>query len=301
MVGALLTVPRDRTARLVRPRPARELPGPQGLRLRGTLALHRRPAGRALCASPADRQPDGRAAPVGDGPVRTGPDGDRRSRRRRGAAETSVLHYTPFDLDGPRHPHQLTRRDETILLVNHRQTGVGGINSWERPRWSRTCCTPAGPTPTPTGCARRPPDREPREAVRSRGRRPGPDGSGQRFAQLHAAQRRRRRLPVADVEGGVGELLDALVAGRRARAKTSSADRPTGARQATGASGAYVAVTAADAVHAARRLGIHRVRGSAGRVRSTALGVVAAWTSVIASPWPPPGARPPAPRASRRP
>ncbi|MGA5351756.1 glycoside hydrolase family 2 TIM barrel-domain containing protein [Streptomyces thermodiastaticus] len=44
--------------------------------------------------------------------------------------ETSVLHYTPFDLDGPRHPHQLTRRDETILLVNHRQTGVGGINSW---------------------------------------------------------------------------------------------------------------------------------------------------------------------------
>jgi len=47
-----------------------------------------------------------------------------------GLLETSALHYTPFDLDGPRHPYQLTRRDETILLVNHRQMGVGGINSW---------------------------------------------------------------------------------------------------------------------------------------------------------------------------
>lgn len=44
--------------------------------------------------------------------------------------ETSALHYTPADLDGPRHPHELTRRDETVLLVNHRQMGVGGINSW---------------------------------------------------------------------------------------------------------------------------------------------------------------------------
>ncbi|MFK4189008.1 glycoside hydrolase family 2 TIM barrel-domain containing protein [Streptomyces sparsogenes] len=44
--------------------------------------------------------------------------------------ETSALHFTPSDLDGPRHPHQLRRRDETILLVNHRQMGVGGINSW---------------------------------------------------------------------------------------------------------------------------------------------------------------------------
>ncbi|MGV9253871.1 glycoside hydrolase family 2 TIM barrel-domain containing protein [Streptomyces sp. NPDC003697] len=44
--------------------------------------------------------------------------------------ETSALHHTPHDLDGPRHPHELTRRPETTLLVNHRQMGVGGINSW---------------------------------------------------------------------------------------------------------------------------------------------------------------------------
>ncbi|WP_329065843.1 glycoside hydrolase family 2 TIM barrel-domain containing protein [Streptomyces sp. NBC_01429] len=44
--------------------------------------------------------------------------------------ETSALHYSPFDLDGPRHPHDLKRRDETVLGVNHRQMGVGGINSW---------------------------------------------------------------------------------------------------------------------------------------------------------------------------
>ncbi|MEV7085282.1 glycoside hydrolase family 2 TIM barrel-domain containing protein [Streptomyces sp. NPDC093085] len=44
--------------------------------------------------------------------------------------ETSALHYAPTDLEGPRHPHDLTRRPETVLGVNHRQTGVGGINSW---------------------------------------------------------------------------------------------------------------------------------------------------------------------------
>jgi beta-galactosidase len=44
--------------------------------------------------------------------------------------ETSALHCSPFDLDGPKHPYQLKRREETILLVNHRQMGVGGINSW---------------------------------------------------------------------------------------------------------------------------------------------------------------------------
>ncbi|MEU8872100.1 glycoside hydrolase family 2 TIM barrel-domain containing protein [Streptomyces javensis] len=44
--------------------------------------------------------------------------------------ETSALHFTPSDLDAPRHPYQLRRRDETILLVNHRQMGVGGIDSW---------------------------------------------------------------------------------------------------------------------------------------------------------------------------
>ncbi|MGS2588987.1 glycoside hydrolase family 2 TIM barrel-domain containing protein [Streptomyces hebeiensis] len=44
--------------------------------------------------------------------------------------EFSALHHSPFDLEGPRHPHDLTRRAETVLGVNHRQMGVGGINSW---------------------------------------------------------------------------------------------------------------------------------------------------------------------------
>ncbi|WP_406112664.1 glycoside hydrolase family 2 TIM barrel-domain containing protein [Streptomyces sp. NBC_01014] len=47
--------------------------------------------------------------------------------------ETSVLHYSPFDLEGPKHPYELKRRDETILGVNHRQMGVGGNDSWGAP------------------------------------------------------------------------------------------------------------------------------------------------------------------------
>ncbi|ROQ81614.1 beta-galactosidase [Streptomyces sp. CEV 2-1] len=47
--------------------------------------------------------------------------------------ETSVLHHSPFDLDGPKHPYELKRRDETILGVNHRQMGVGGNDSWGAP------------------------------------------------------------------------------------------------------------------------------------------------------------------------
>lgn len=44
--------------------------------------------------------------------------------------EISALPYAPADLDGPRHPHQLTARRETQLGVNHRQMGVGGNDSW---------------------------------------------------------------------------------------------------------------------------------------------------------------------------
>lgn len=47
--------------------------------------------------------------------------------------ETSALHYSPFDLEGPKHPYQLNRRVETILGVNHRQMGVGGNDSWGAP------------------------------------------------------------------------------------------------------------------------------------------------------------------------
>ncbi|AJE85424.1 BgaM [Streptomyces albus] len=47
--------------------------------------------------------------------------------------ETSALHHTALDLDGPRHPYELKRRGETLLAVNHRQTGVGGNDSWGAP------------------------------------------------------------------------------------------------------------------------------------------------------------------------
>ncbi|MEV0598245.1 glycoside hydrolase family 2 TIM barrel-domain containing protein [Streptomyces sp. NPDC050315] len=47
--------------------------------------------------------------------------------------EISALHYTPHDLDGPRHPYELKRRPETVLGVNHRQMGVGGNDSWGAP------------------------------------------------------------------------------------------------------------------------------------------------------------------------
>ncbi|MET9545207.1 glycoside hydrolase family 2 TIM barrel-domain containing protein [Streptomyces sp. NPDC006627] len=47
--------------------------------------------------------------------------------------EVSALHHTPFDLDGPRHPHEVKRRAETVLGVNHRQMGVGGNDSWGAP------------------------------------------------------------------------------------------------------------------------------------------------------------------------
>ncbi|TSB30417.1 glycoside hydrolase family 2 TIM barrel-domain containing protein [Streptomyces benahoarensis] len=46
------------------------------------------------------------------------------------ALELSALHHTPGDLDGPRHPYELTRRAATCLAVNHRQMGVGGNDSW---------------------------------------------------------------------------------------------------------------------------------------------------------------------------
>ncbi|CAM5741083.1 hypothetical protein SALBM311S_02805 [Streptomyces alboniger] len=56
--------------------------------------------------------------------------------------------------------------------------------------------------------------------------------------------------------------------------------------RSTGCAGAYIAVTAAEAVQAARRLGTHISRGSEPSVRSTALGAVAACTSMVGAPWP---------------
>ncbi|MFE0100284.1 glycoside hydrolase family 2 TIM barrel-domain containing protein [Streptomyces sp. NPDC059009] len=47
--------------------------------------------------------------------------------------ETSALHHSPSDLDGPKHPYEVKRRKETVLGVNHRQMGVGGNDSWGAP------------------------------------------------------------------------------------------------------------------------------------------------------------------------
>ncbi|THV42232.1 glycoside hydrolase family 2 TIM barrel-domain containing protein [Glycomyces buryatensis] len=45
--------------------------------------------------------------------------------------EVNASHVTPEDLSGNvRHDYQLTRRQEVVLRLNHRQTGVGGDNSW---------------------------------------------------------------------------------------------------------------------------------------------------------------------------
>ena len=45
--------------------------------------------------------------------------------------EVNASHYTPEDLSGgTRHDYQLTPRQEVVLRLNHRQTGVGGDNSW---------------------------------------------------------------------------------------------------------------------------------------------------------------------------
>jgi beta-galactosidase len=45
--------------------------------------------------------------------------------------EVNASHFTPEDLSvGARHDYQLNPRDAVVLRVNHRQTGVGGDNSW---------------------------------------------------------------------------------------------------------------------------------------------------------------------------
>ncbi len=45
--------------------------------------------------------------------------------------EVNASHFTPEDLSaGARHDYQLTRRQEVVLRLNHRQMGVGGNDSW---------------------------------------------------------------------------------------------------------------------------------------------------------------------------
>ena len=44
--------------------------------------------------------------------------------------EVCALPYTPWDLDGPRHAHELVPRDDVAWQINHRQMGLGGIDSW---------------------------------------------------------------------------------------------------------------------------------------------------------------------------
>jgi beta-galactosidase len=47
--------------------------------------------------------------------------------------EVGALHFTPSDLDGPKHPYELRPRKETVVSVNHRQMGLGGNDSWGAP------------------------------------------------------------------------------------------------------------------------------------------------------------------------
>jgi beta-galactosidase len=42
----------------------------------------------------------------------------------------SARHYTDADMEPARHTHELTRLDEVVVNVDHRQMGVGGDNSW---------------------------------------------------------------------------------------------------------------------------------------------------------------------------
>lgn len=44
--------------------------------------------------------------------------------------EVNALHYTPFDLDGPRHPGDIARRAETFIRINEKQMGLGGNIAW---------------------------------------------------------------------------------------------------------------------------------------------------------------------------
>jgi beta-galactosidase len=46
--------------------------------------------------------------------------------------EMSALRYTPSDLEGPRHQHDLVPGETVTWQINHRQMGVGGIDSWGR-------------------------------------------------------------------------------------------------------------------------------------------------------------------------
>jgi len=50
----------------------------------------------------------------------------------RGAEPLSVtaLRYTTDDLERAKHRYEMERRDFVTLNVDHRQTGVGGDNSW---------------------------------------------------------------------------------------------------------------------------------------------------------------------------
>ncbi|WP_029192367.1 glycoside hydrolase family 2 TIM barrel-domain containing protein [Paenibacillus harenae] len=48
--------------------------------------------------------------------------------------ELNVLPYTPFELEAHDHIHKLPASDKTVVRVNHKQTGVGGHDSWgQRP------------------------------------------------------------------------------------------------------------------------------------------------------------------------
>ena len=49
-----------------------------------------------------------------------------------GLLSVSALPYTTDDLQGPKHPYQMTRRDFVTVNIDALQMGVGGDDSWGR-------------------------------------------------------------------------------------------------------------------------------------------------------------------------
>ena len=44
--------------------------------------------------------------------------------------EFSVLPYTPYELEQAAHIHELPVPYQTVIMINSRQMGVGGDNTW---------------------------------------------------------------------------------------------------------------------------------------------------------------------------
>ena len=60
----------------------------------------------------------------------TDADGTGLTAQGRPELEVCALRYTPWDLEGPRHAHDLVPRETVAWQINHHQMGLGGTDSW---------------------------------------------------------------------------------------------------------------------------------------------------------------------------